>query len=150
MKGVRGFQAGHSHSKETKEKISRALSRKVFFNCDMCGNQSSDKPSSYMRKKRHFCSMDCYSRYRKEVMKTHEQNSYKGGGMSDDERKIRIKARSDLNHAVRDGKIIRMPCEVCGNEKSEAHHEDHSKPLDVIWLCDKHHHEAHQNPELVG
>ena len=149
MKGIKGFQVGHAHSKETKEKISNALSKKILFNCDMCGKQSSDKPSSYMRKKRHFCSRDCYSRYRKEVMKPHEQNSYKGGGMSDEERKIRIKARSDLNHAVRDGRVIRMPCEVCGNEKSEAHHEDYSKPLDVVWLCDKHHHEAHKNPELL-
>lgn len=150
MKGIKGFKIGHRHSDETKEKISKALSRKISFNCNMCGKESFDKPSSYARKKRHFCSRDCYSQYRKDVMKPHEQNSYKNGGMSDAEKKLRVKARNDLNHAVRDGKLDRLPCVICGDEKSEAHHEDYTKPLDVVWLCDSHHHKVHQNPELLS
>lgn len=67
-----------SHSEETKLKISKALSKKIKFNCDMCGIESSDKPSSFARKKNHFCSMACYSDYRKEKMHFTEQNSYKG------------------------------------------------------------------------
>ena len=34
--------------------------------------------------------------------------------------------------------LERQPCEVCG-EKAEAHHPDYSKPLDVRWLCKRHH-----------
>lgn len=41
--------------------------------------------------------------------------------------------------AIKNGELVRKPCVVCGNEISEIHHEDYSKPLDVIWLCDKHH-----------
>ncbi len=47
------------------------------------------------------------------------------------------------SNAIRDGRLIREPCEVCRGKKSEAHHEDYNKPLDVIWLCRKHHLERH-------
>ena len=47
-------------------------------------------------------------------------------------------------HALRSGKLVRLPCEVCGNKKSEGHHESYSKPLDVKWLCRKHHYEEHK------
>lgn len=52
-------------------------------------------------------------------------------------------ARKKLMHAVERGKIIKQPCTICGNQKSEAHHPDYSKPLDVVWLCRKHHVEEH-------
>lgn len=149
MKGVKGFVKGRVVSKETRMKISKALSREIKFNCDYCGEESTDKPSSYDRKKRHFCCMDCYSMFRKNLLPKHEQPAYKNGGMSESDKRIRVKARSDLNHAVRSGKIKREPCRICGEEKSEGHHTDYSKPLIVIWLCNKHHHEAHSNPELI-
>ena len=41
--------------------------------------------------------------------------------------------------AVKSGKIERQPCEVCGAVKTDAHHDDYLKPLDVRWLCRKHH-----------
>lgn len=50
------------------------------------------------------------------------------------------KAHCLVARAIRSGKLIRQPCEVCG-EKAQAHHDDYSKPLDVRWLCFKHHRE---------
>ena len=47
--------------------------------------------------------------------------------------------RAELNNAVRDGKITRQPCVICGEKKTHGHHEDYTKPLDVIWLCQTHH-----------
>ena len=57
--------------------------------------------------------------------------------------RVKEKARGDLARAVKLGKIIKKPCEVCGYEKAEAHHDDYSKPLDVVWLCRSHHVERH-------
>ena len=47
-------------------------------------------------------------------------------------------------NAIKSGKLVKQPCSVCGNEKSEAHHEDYSKPLDVWWLCSQHHKDRHK------
>lgn len=51
-------------------------------------------------------------------------------------------AHAVVSNASRDNKIERKPCEVCG-EKAQAHHDDYSKPLEVRWLCPKHHSEHH-------
>jgi len=55
----------------------------------------------------------------------------------------RYRANQILGNAVRDGRVIRMPCEVCGDTKSEAHHDDYSFPLLVRRLCFKHHRKLH-------
>jgi hypothetical protein len=52
-------------------------------------------------------------------------------------------ARTAVGNAVRDGRLLKKPCQTCGNAKSEAHHPDYSMPLDVIWLCRMHHLEQH-------
>lgn len=51
-------------------------------------------------------------------------------------------ARNTTLREIKRGNLTKLPCEVCGNKKVEAHHEDHRKPLDVKWLCKKHHFEA--------
>ncbi len=50
-----------------------------------------------------------------------------------------------LRYAVKAGKIIRKNCEKCGSIKSQAHHDDYTKPLEVRWLCSIHHAEFHRN-----
>lgn len=53
-------------------------------------------------------------------------------------------AHVTLGNAIRAGVIVRQPCEVCGDPKSHGHHEDYSKPLDVVWLCAIHHAARHR------
>jgi len=57
---------------------------------------------------------------------------------------IKWKARKKLRYEVSMGRIAKYPCVECGDIKSQAHHEDYSKPLEVIWLCRKHHMEKHK------
>jgi hypothetical protein len=55
----------------------------------------------------------------------------------------KMAAHNATSRAILKGTLVRQPCEVCGNEKSEAHHDDYSKPLDVRWLCSNHHRMVH-------
>ena len=55
------------------------------------------------------------------------------------------KAQVIAGNAIRDGRLARQPCEVCGAAKAQAHHDDYGKPLDVRWLCTTHHAEWHKH-----
>lgn len=56
--------------------------------------------------------------------------------------KEKVKAHKKVARAIKNKTLIRENC-FCG-EKAQAHHEDYSKPLDVIWLCHLHHKEKHR------
>lgn len=56
---------------------------------------------------------------------------------------LKVKAREILNNTLISGKIKRGVCH-CGKTKTQAHHEDYNKPLDVVWLCVDHHMELHR------
>lgn len=60
---------------------------------------------------------------------------------------VKDKARSAVSNALRDGRLVRQGCEVCG-DKAQAHHDDYTKPLDVRWLCFRHHRE-HGHGQVV-
>ena len=49
-----------------------------------------------------------------------------------------------LQSALRRGIIERQPCSVCSDEKTHGHHPDYDRPAHVIWLCAKHHKQAHR------
>ena len=58
----------------------------------------------------------------------------------------RRKAQSALARAVRTGCVLKWPvCAMpdCCSTKPVAHHPDYSRPLDVVWLCQAHHKQAH-------
>lgn len=50
-----------------------------------------------------------------------------------------------LGSAIKSGTVSKLPCAVCGSQKRvHGHHDDYTKPLDVRWLCPKHHAEHHR------
>lgn len=60
------------------------------------------------------------------------------------------KARWITNRAIKSGVLLKAPCVSCGESKSEAHHEDYSKPLEVLWLCRTCHMSVHRNAKAKG
>ncbi len=61
----------------------------------------------------------------------------------------KYRARSAVGRALRDGVLTRQACAFCGStENVQAHHDDYSKPLDVVWSCFKCHRE-HLHGQVV-
>ena len=138
-------------SEETKAKIGNANRKPVVVICSYCKNRFITKPSKIKKNKRFFCCQRCYWNYISEILPKEEQPRY-GSGYSLAEKEKRSRARSIFNHHIRDKHIERKPCEICGESKTQAHHDDYDKPLAVRWLCLKHHrewHKVHDNPELL-
>lgn len=63
----------------------------------------------------------------------------------------RYLAHKAVQNAVQRGKLVRQPCQECGDPKSEGHHFDgYADRLRVVWLCRGHHRQAHQDQEKVA
>jgi hypothetical protein len=63
------------------------------------------------------------------------------------------RARSIAWHANRRGVLVPPErCEKCGTAASVLvmHHEDYTKPLDVIWLCNPCHYPMHPGSSAAG
>lgn len=56
---------------------------------------------------------------------------------------VKRKARNIAQSAIRRGRIKRQPCRDCGSRKVHAHHQDYSKPLEVVFLCELCHKAEH-------
>ena len=61
-------------------------------------------------------------------------------------RRSRMRIISLVSNAVRDGRLERWPCWICGDEDVQAHHVcyDPGWELRVIWLCKEHHGQLHR------
>jgi hypothetical protein len=70
----------------------------------------------------------------------------------DEEHPAAYRAHYTLTNAVRDKRLKKGPCTICGTtDRVHGHHKDYSKPLDVTWLCARCHHRIHAAfPELGG
>jgi hypothetical protein len=96
--------------------------------CSKCSNPLEDN-----RTKQRYC-LSCHNKYMRDNRKKHSELT--------DNQRLKANCRSYLNTYLKRGKISKQPCK-CGCETVEAHHDDYSKPLEVIWLCRKCHLELH-------
>lgn len=129
-------------------RCSRSLPLAEFYSHPQMGDRHLGKCKECTKrdvKENYRKRVDQYKRYERQRAQTQERRAYS----ADQLRKRRLaspekyRARLALRNAVRDGRLIRKPCEVCGEPKSQAHHVDYSLPLDVRWLCFVHHRMEH-------
>jgi hypothetical protein len=127
--------------------------RLIESHCEVCSKAFLHPKSNRNR----FCSNECRA---KQVIATGQFKGEKNprwlGGVSNDNMRYRRRqmerdpekeaARRAVLYAVRTGKLVRQPCEKCGETPAEGHHDDYSKPLEVRWLCPTHH-DAHHAEE---
>ena len=65
------------------------------------------------------------------------------------ENKVKIRAHRIIEGMIRRGELSKEPCEVCADERAQAHHDDYSRPFQVRWLCNFHHSEYHREQDLI-
>ena len=65
--------------------------------------------------------------------------------LSKPENKIKRDAHLKVFEAIKKSLLKKLPCEVCNIFPAHAHHDDYNKPLDVRWLCTRHHYEHHKS-----
>lgn len=107
--------------------------------CSVCGTEFVPA-----RERQTLCSRKCASR---------KGNAARDASIDTRNRKWeqanpdKRRAQKAVENALAWGRMTRKPCERCGADKAHAHHDDYSKPLDVTWLCPKHHKERHRELE---
>ena len=116
--------------------------------CRRCFNRASE--ASKRRNKEAYNAKE-RAKYARRMVKLHgdgyvvgspENRSVRASKLDPEVKRLRHNARRVTRRAIAEGKLVKLPCQVCGGD-SEAHHPDYSKPLDVVWLCASHHKEIH-------
>lgn len=73
-------------------------------------------------------------------------NEYMKDYLKDPINRKKYLARQTLNNRIREGVIERGVCEVSKCKLTgHAHHDNYDKPLEVRWLCRRHHEDLHHN-----
>ncbi|KKM65013.1 hypothetical protein LCGC14_1495510 [marine sediment metagenome] len=108
--------------------------------CIACGSEFENKYEITQ-----YCSNKCYRSTPESKVKAY-QAIKKNRTKYPQKNKIRDLTSKRIN---REKTLIRLPCEVCGNKDSEAHHFNYEHPLNINWLCKKHHGEVHKQIVVV-
>ena len=86
-----------------------------------------DGKRHYNNPERHAASLETSRKWRKENAARHAELT-KAWGRNPEKRR----AHNAVYNALRDGKMKKAVQECVGNEHVQAHHDDYSKPLDVV------------------
>ncbi len=135
--------------------------------CTSCGREKDE--SEFAKSSRNkdglrysccLCNSLASKEWRKNNSERHAQNNKKWASNNKSNCCARVKkyrdkhpevnvAHNAVKVAIRSGRMVRQQCKVFDCfDIGEAHHEDYDKPLDVEWLCTKHHKQLHMEKKM--
>lgn len=139
-----------------KNKIKSNGPTMIEATCIVCHKKFMARASEVKRGKGKYCSRHCVGVWasintKNLIHQSGSDNPNWKGGINNTERAHRHRdkyperymCRQITRNAIRRGALVRKPCEVCSRDKVEGHHDDYSLPLDIRWLCKKHHMALH-------
>ena len=85
--------------------------------CPTCGGS---------HKRSHQYCLTCHNAYMRKWRNNHVLTKIE---------RFKMNARSYAHVYLKRGKIKKKPCESCGRDNSQMHHDDYAKPTDVRWFC---------------
>lgn len=106
------------------------------INCSKCNKELEDNRKGKYR----YCKA-CHAEHMRKNRPKHSELSK--------ESILKENCRSYTREYIKRGKLIKMNCCICGDEKSQVHHEDYNKPLEIVWYCREHHLEYHENKKQL-
>lgn len=124
----------------TKKFCSPECRKKVIFRrCWMC--KRTDVPLY----DKNFLCRECNTKRLIEYRKTKKGKESIQRSRIKSEKKFpqKVRARWILREALKKGLVEKSSC-FCGATKVDAHHDDYSKPLEVVWYCRLHHLKLHK------
>jgi hypothetical protein len=120
---------------QTEIMVTEAMVRRKNYTCGPCQSKAATEWAKANREKKRASN----NAYHKKIsgMRSERTAAYRA---SHPDRKA---AHQAVQTAIRNRSLGKAACIVCGSEKSSAHHEDYSRPLDVVWYCHVHHMQRH-------
>ncbi|CAL9961168.1 endonuclease [Vibrio phage K24] len=111
-------------------------------------DKSRANNSSRVRARKEYQKTDAYKESARRASRKYARDNKEKRKESVDKYREKNKKKYQCHgivaYAIKCGNLVRNHCEVCYSAKTHAHHDDYDKPLDVRWLCDKHHNEWHR------
>ncbi len=134
----KGYCNACNRARDNEWRLETGRTKKHITGLCPCGAERAPHNPSYCQK----CALEKNQAWRR-------ANKYAQRPKTE-EQKLKHQVRTLTRTYIRSGKLIKQPCEVCGNhEQIEAHHDDYTKPMDIRWLCRKHHREHHEAEKLL-
>ena len=117
--------------------------------CSKCGLIKPYSNYSRNRTNKGGFSYDCTDCHLESCKKWREKNreAYKEANKRSYREKVvsgKKQAERKLHYAIDTGSIKKENCVLCGNPAEAHHHFGYDHPLEVIWLCKKHHMSHHK------